>query len=52
MVCAKGNHIYAAAGTRVGPYEIIARAGAGGMGEVYRANDSPLNRGVAIKRSS
>ena len=36
-------------GTRLGPYEIIAQAGAGGMGEVYRARDSRLNREVAIK---
>jgi len=38
-----------AAGTRLGPYEIVAPAGAGGMGEVYRARDSRLNRDVAIK---
>src|SRR6266700_2281604 len=37
------------AGTRLGPYEIIAPLGAGGMGEVYRARDSRLNRDVAIK---
>jgi eukaryotic-like serine/threonine-protein kinase len=37
------------AGTRLGPYEIIAAAGAGGMGEVYRAHDSRLDRTVAIK---
>ena len=36
-------------GTRLGPYEIIAAVGAGGMGEVYRARDSRLNRDVAIK---
>src|SRR6201987_4958774 len=36
-------------GTRLGPYEIVAQAGAGGMGEVYRARDSRLNREVAIK---
>ncbi|HEY1679266.1 MAG TPA: protein kinase [Candidatus Sulfotelmatobacter sp.] len=36
-------------GTRLGPYEIVAPAGAGGMGEVYRARDSRLNRDVAIK---
>lgn len=36
-------------GTRFGPYEIIAPAGAGGMGEVYRAKDTRLNRTVAIK---
>jgi eukaryotic-like serine/threonine-protein kinase len=37
------------AGTRVGPYEIIAAIGAGGMGEVYRAHDPRLGRDVAIK---
>jgi serine/threonine protein kinase/tetratricopeptide (TPR) repeat protein len=38
-----------AAGTRLGPYEIIAALGAGGMGEVYRARDTRLDRDVAIK---
>jgi eukaryotic-like serine/threonine-protein kinase len=38
-----------AVGTRLGPYEIVAPAGAGGMGEVYRARDTRLNRDVAIK---
>jgi len=37
------------AGTRLGPYEILAPIGAGGMGEVYRAKDSRLKREVAIK---
>src|SRR3984957_6068820 len=37
------------AGTRVGPYEILAPIGAGGMGEVYRARDTKLDRDVAIK---
>src|SRR5437773_2024755 len=38
-----------AAGSRLGPYEIVAPLGAGGMGEVYRARDPRLNRDVAIK---
>jgi eukaryotic-like serine/threonine-protein kinase len=37
------------AGTQLGPYEIISLAGAGGMGEVYRAKDTKLGREVAIK---
>ena len=36
-------------GTRLGPYEILASIGAGGMGEVYRAKDTKLGREVAIK---
>ena len=36
-------------GARLGPYEILSRVGAGGMGQVYRARDSRLNRTVAIK---
>ena len=36
-------------GTKLGPYEIMASIGAGGMGEVYRATDSKLRRDVAIK---
>src|SRR6185503_15690374 len=38
-----------AAGTTLGPYEIVSLIGAGGMGEVYRARDPRLNREVAIK---
>ncbi len=38
-----------AAGTRLGPYEIVSAVGAGGMGEVYRARDTRLGRDVAIK---
>ena len=38
-----------AAGTRLGPYQIVAPIGAGGMGEVYRARDTRLDRDVAVK---
>ena len=36
-------------GTRLGVYEVTAQIGEGGMGEVYRARDTKLNREVAIK---
>jgi serine/threonine protein kinase len=36
-------------GTRLGPSEVVAQIGVGGMGEVYRARDTKLNRQVAIK---
>src|SRR5713226_9393882 len=39
-------------GDKLGPYEILAPIGKGGMGEVYRAHDDRLNRDVAIKVSS
>ncbi len=37
------------AGTRVGPYEVVAPIGSGGMGEVFRARDARLKRDVALK---
>jgi serine/threonine protein kinase len=37
------------AGTRLGPYEVLGLIGAGGMGEVYKAKDTRLDRTVAIK---
>jgi len=40
------------AGTRLGPYEILAPIGAGGMGEVYGAKDTRLDRTVAVKIST
>ena len=36
-------------GARLGPYEVISAIGAGGIGEVYRAQDTKLNRDVALK---
>ena len=38
-----------AAGTRLGPYEVLAPIGVGGKGEVYRARDTRLGRDVAVK---
>jgi serine/threonine protein kinase len=37
------------AGARLGPYEVVSLIGAGGMGEVYRARDTRLDRKVAVK---
>ncbi len=39
------------AGAKLGPYEIVSRIGEGGMGEVYRARDTRLDRTVALKFS-
>ncbi len=40
-----------APGVRLGPYEIVSALGAGGMGEVYKARDTRLDRTVAIKET-
>src|ERR1044071_3393759 len=42
-------HMPLSAGARIGSYEIVSPIGAGGMGEVYRARDTRLNRDVALK---
>ena len=44
-----GARVEPTPGSRIGPYEIVSALGAGGMGEVYRARDSKLDRQVAIK---
>jgi serine/threonine protein kinase len=44
-----GNRLALNPGVRLGPYEILSARGAGGMGEVYRARDTMLNREVAVK---
>jgi Tol biopolymer transport system component len=46
-IAASGQHTLV--GRRIGPYQVVARLGAGGMGEVYRAHDTRLDRAVAIK---
>jgi len=44
-----GGRVTVVAGSRLGPYEVVAPLGAGGMGEVWRARDTRLDRTVAIK---
>jgi Tol biopolymer transport system component len=47
--CILARSVSLSPGTRLGPYEVVASIGAGGMGEVYRAKDTRLDRFVAIK---
>jgi hypothetical protein len=45
-------HMTLSPGTRLGPFELVAPLGAGGMGEVYKARDTRLDRTVAIGSNS
>src|SRR5690242_12201422 len=49
VLCILESSMEIANSTRIGPYEVVAPLGAGGMGEVYRARDTRLLRDVAIK---
>jgi len=49
MITISLQNMNVTAGTRLGPYQIVSRIGAGGMGEVWRARDTRLDRSVAVK---
>src|SRR5438094_9898511 len=49
VTCSGDKRVFLIIGSRLGPYEIVAPLGAGGMSEVYRARDTRLDRVVAIK---